>query len=66
MDLQYIAPINVSTQSCSQSGQSVEKTITRKGHGSAPNSEREFTARDRRLYGSSAYTMHKKEADSRE
>ena len=60
MDLQHINPINVSTQSRCQSGQSVETTTTRKGHDFAPNSEREFTARDRRLYGSSAYTMHKR------
>ena len=37
MDLQYINQINFSTQSCPQSGQNVEKTSTRKGHGSAPN-----------------------------
>jgi len=60
VDLQHINPINVSTQLRCQSGQSIETITTRKGHGSAPNSEREFTAKDRRLYGCSAYTMHKR------
>jgi len=35
-------------------------TTTRKSYGSALNSERDLTAKDRRLYGSSAYTMHKR------
>jgi len=56
VDLQHISPINLSAQSRCQGGRGVEKTTTRK----SPNREREFTAKDRHLYGSSTDTMHKR------
>jgi len=60
VDLQHINPSNVSTQSRSQNGQNVETTTILKSHSSTPNSEREFIARGRHLYGSSVYTIYKR------
>ena len=54
VDLQHINPQYSIT--------SIEMTTAHKGHGSAPNSDHEFTAKDRhrRLHGCSEYTMHKR------
>jgi len=51
---------NHKSNQCQYSITSIETSTARTGHGLAPNSEREFTTKDRRLYGSSAYTMHKR------
>jgi len=60
VDLQHINAINVSTRSRCQSGQSVEMTTTRMGHGSAQTVSVSSQPEIGVLYGSSAYTMHKR------